>query len=708
MRTLASVFAGLRHPPEFASGELTLAVRTVHRAVCLTVIVITFFIGCLIVLQPDTLGRRILTILSVIVLGVLLLIVNRRGMPRLASILLVAGLTLILTFRAFTSGGMSAPALTGFVIITMIASLLLGFRTGLLVAAVHAVLTLGMVLAEHQGLLPESELVFTPFALWIYLCFWLGLAVILQIQIAGTLRDALVRAQAELAERRKTEHRLQAALEVGNIAVWELDPETRHVIGDDRLFKLFGLPPAPDGHLPYETWSALVHKEDYPRVDAVLTRLKSAGQVERAGFRIIHPDGSVHYTEGIGSLIGAGDGRPGKVVGMNLDVTERHASEQERARLLFNLGERVKELRLLHQSARLLRRDRPPDESLFRELVGLMPPAWQYPDDCEARISYGDIQVATPGWRDSGVRLSTTFEASTGSGSLEVIYRSAHPAADEGPFLKEEKALLVSLADMLVSYLEMQRKQEDLESLVAIRTRELKESYDRLQRLEQLRDDLVNMVVHDMRSPLTVVTMRLDLLQHVGKAGLSPDALVHLKSARESAEVVVRMARDLLDVSRMEENKLSLSRSTVDLTALLQGIVQSLSSLDVRRGFEIDPAYPVEVSCDSALITRVLENLIGNAIKHTPVGSAIRIAITQGDGAVRVAISDCGKGIPAEAQAKLFRKFGTVESRSGGSHHSVGLGLVFCKMVVEAHGGSIGVESAVGRGSTFWFDLPKN
>jgi PAS domain S-box-containing protein len=704
---LISSLGALLRPPEFPCGELTLAVRSVHRVVCMVVLVGTFFLSCLIVLQPDTLVRRLGTIVTLITLGLLLLSINRRGLPKLASTVLIVGLTLILSIRAYTAGGISAPAMTGFVVIAEIAGLLLGLRLGLVTVAAHAALALGMVLAEHHGMLPPSGLVMTPLAQWFYLCLWLGLAVILQIQVTGTLREALSRAQTELTERRQTEQRLQVALEAGNIAVWDLDPDTRRVVGDLRLFKLLGLPPTADHLISHDTWAARIHAEDLPEVDATLRSLVNAGQVAHFRFRLVRPEGDVRHVEAVGTLLGAEGGRPPKVIGMNLDVTERHAAEKERTRLLFDLGERVKELNLLHQATRLLRRERPANEALFQELVGLMPAAWQFPDDCSARISYGDIQVMTPGWSDAAAGLSVDFEASTGKGTLEIIYRTAHPSSDEGPFLKEERALLVSLADMLVSYLEMQRRQDELESLVAIRTLELKESYERLQQLEQLRDDLVHMVVHDMRSPLTVVMARLDILKMVAAKNLTPDALRHVQFARESADAVVRMACDLLDVRRLEENQLTLAPSTVDLVALTQKAVRSLSGLDVRRSFEIEPAHAVEAYCDSGLIARVMENLIGNAIKHTPVEAMIRIEIARSVDSVRVSIRDQGKGIPPEAQAKLFRKFGTLETRSGGAYHSAGLGLVFCKMVIEAHGGTIGVDSSEGQGSTFRFDLPQ-
>jgi len=102
----------------------------------------------------------------------------------------------------------------------------------------------------------------------------------------------------------------------------------------------------------------------------------------------------------------------------------------------------------------------------------------------------------------------------------------------------------------------------------------------------------------------------------------------------------------------------------------------------------------------------VIANLVGNAIKFTPASGRIRVAVQGSDGGVRVSVSDTGPGIPPEFHDKIFEKFGQVEAARQGAKHSSGLGLTFCKFAVEAHGGSIGVESVVGQGSTFWFVVP--
>ncbi|PKL76338.1 MAG: hypothetical protein CVV27_10790 [Candidatus Melainabacteria bacterium HGW-Melainabacteria-1] len=105
---------------------------------------------------------------------------------------------------------------------------------------------------------------------------------------------------------------------------------------------------------------------------------------------------------------------------------------------------------------------------------------------------------------------------------------------------------------------------------------------------------------------------------------------------------------------------------------------------------------------DADMLQRVFENLLANAIKFSPAGAPVKIVFSSRADELRAEVQDTGSGIPAELQDRIFDKFGQVETRK----HSTGLGLTFCKLAIEAHGGSIGVESEVGKGSIFWFSLP--
>ncbi len=234
---------------------------------------------------------------------------------------------------------------------------------------------------------------------------------------------------------------------------------------------------------------------------------------------------------------------------------------------------------------------------------------------------------------------------------------------------------------------------------------ELADSYTRLRALEYLRDDLVHMVIHDLRSPMTALLMELRFLKR-SAAALSEDNREALQSALEAAEAINRMTNDVLDVSRLEACKMPVERAVWDLTQMARDVCSALGTIDSERPIDIDSAGAVEATCDGALVRRVIENLVSNGIRYSPPGSQMRISIVSAEGCVRVAVHDQGPGVPPEAREMIFEKFGTVAAQHKSTYHSVGLGLAFCKLAIEAQGGTIGVDPGVPAGSTFWFELP--
>jgi signal transduction histidine kinase len=236
-------------------------------------------------------------------------------------------------------------------------------------------------------------------------------------------------------------------------------------------------------------------------------------------------------------------------------------------------------------------------------------------------------------------------------------------------------------------------------------TRELEQSYARLTELEQLRDDLVHMIVHDMRSPLMVLKGHLELLRQGGAGKFSAEAAQDLTSALLAADHLKNMANELLDVSRLEAGKLPIVPEPHDLVVLVAEVTAGIGVLDRERAIRVEGSKTVPIACDARLLRRVVHNLMSNAIKHTPAGGAIDVAVSTANGRARVAVSDLGPGVPPDASQRIFEKFGAVLSLREGKYHSSGLGLAFCKLAVEAHGGVIGVEPRQPRGSTFWFEL---
>lgn len=238
---------------------------------------------------------------------------------------------------------------------------------------------------------------------------------------------------------------------------------------------------------------------------------------------------------------------------------------------------------------------------------------------------------------------------------------------------------------------------------------ELKESNDRLRELESLRDSLVHMLVHDLRSPLASLSSYLSVLNREMVSVLSPQQRDDIEQALKSAKRMVLMVNSMLDVNKLDAGKMTLRMAECDLVALVREVVGSLESLAEGRTLTIQSrSEKLFASFDSGLIFRVIQNLVANALKFTAADvGRIEVSIDRIPDGLRLQVSDNGPGIAAEHHSRIFDKFGQVGGTEVRRVFSTGLGLPFCKLAIEAHGGSIGVKSEESRGATFWFVLPE-
>ena len=239
-------------------------------------------------------------------------------------------------------------------------------------------------------------------------------------------------------------------------------------------------------------------------------------------------------------------------------------------------------------------------------------------------------------------------------------------------------------------------------------TAALAESYRKLQELERLRDDLTHMIVHDLRTPLTSLLSGLQTVPLVGDLNETQTEMVAI--AVEGGQILLGMINNLLDVDKMEQESVPLDRTPLTAAGLIERAAAQVGMLVQASGLTLIQNAPLDLppfSGDEDKLRRTLVNLLGNAIKFTSTGGAITASAELGEGEVLFNVRDTGEGIPAEAFERIFEKFGQVESRKAGRKMSTGLGLTFCKLAVEAHGGRIWVESQPGQGSAFFFTIPR-
>ena len=231
------------------------------------------------------------------------------------------------------------------------------------------------------------------------------------------------------------------------------------------------------------------------------------------------------------------------------------------------------------------------------------------------------------------------------------------------------------------------------------------ENYQTLRRLEELRDSLSQMLVHDLRSPLTGISGYAQLLLMTASEQLEEKQLDYIRQINFSSKILNEMVSAILDVNRLETDELPLSLSTCQLEEALQPEIKAFSGLpeiDIR----LESEGSSQVECDLSLVKRVVSNLIANAIKYTENGEVVKVRVCQDGDFIRVEVVDKGPGVPDEYREKIFEKFVQVESNGQRKPYSSGLGLTFCKLVIDKHQGKIGVTNGNHRGSVFWFTLP--
>jgi len=240
----------------------------------------------------------------------------------------------------------------------------------------------------------------------------------------------------------------------------------------------------------------------------------------------------------------------------------------------------------------------------------------------------------------------------------------------------------------------------------------IKSQYDQLREALRMREDLTNMIVHDMRDPLTTLLALSNLLLDTAQ---TPEMRSDLEGIHAAALRLGSFLNDMLMLAKMQAGKMLLRRIIVDVNQLVRGVARSHAAVAQAYGIELIADLPEqsrEILADANLLQRVLDNLLSNALKFSPADTTVTVRVAYplsggkgADGyAVRIQVLDEGPGIAREERERLFRQFEVADlARHRGAQ--IGLGLAFCKMVVQAHGGRISVQANEPRGSVFTVEL---
>jgi len=274
----------------------------------------------------------------------------------------------------------------------------------------------------------------------------------------------------------------------------------------------------------------------------------------------------------------------------------------------------------------------------------------------------------------------------------------------EDCFSQDEQNAFLTIAGQVVGALENERLMQSLKK----QKRALHQKNLQLIQLEKLKTDFYNMLIHDLKGPISELVANLDILSYT----VSDEDQECVEAAKAGCNTLYSMVSNLLDVSRFEEGRLNLVCEKIDPRDLIEEALARLFGLVEMEQLSFDKRFPSDdsvtfVEGDRGILLRVLQNLLTNAIRYSPSGETIEVGFENiKSSQIRFFVRDRGSGVPPEFHQSIFEKYFQSGAIKDGRQYTTGLGLTFCKMAVEAHGGSIGIESESLKGSCFFFILP--
>jgi PAS domain S-box-containing protein len=511
------------------------------------------------------------------------------------------------------------------------------------------------------------------------------------VGIHGIAADITDRKRAEAALR-ESEQRLRLALEAARAGTFDIDLATQAVEASPGVLKLFAFE---EGARPQAgDFVARVHPADRTRVAAEIERAVAQSAGHYVEYRLAPPSGEERWVASRAEPVAGDDGKPARLIGAVLDITERRAAEhalRERERMLLLAldasGMGAWELTIADGSSRMTERAReifgfPADASLsLARVIERI-----HPDD-RARVAAAIQHSAA-----TGDDFVSEYRIVRGDGALRWAASRGRPAREEG--CAEFGRLVGVIADVT------DRKNGEHALSLA------KENAEAASRAK---DDFLAALSHELRTPLNPVLMLAS--EQAGNGALAAEVREDFALIRKNIELEARLIDDLLDLTRISRGKVQLDVRALDVHTLLRETLEIVRG-DIEKGriaLTVELAAPAtQIWGDAIRLQQVFWNVLKNAVKFTPEHGALAVRTSlDSRGHIVIEISDSGLGIEPSEMGRIFNAFDQGDHVASRRFGGLGLGLTICKLLIQLHSGRISAESAGrNRGSTFRIELP--
>ncbi|MDX2097987.1 MAG: PAS domain S-box protein, partial [Leptolyngbyaceae cyanobacterium bins.59] len=532
-----------------------------------------------------------------------------------------------------------------------------------------------------------------------------------------TLRSRQLYEQTQVMLHRREEE-LRMATQAAQIGTWNWNLLTGEINWSQSHADLFGISLDEfDGR--YETFATRIHPADLETLNQKVSQAIQSRESYRYEYRVMWPDGSLHWVEGRGHAFYDESGQPVRMTGTILGIDDRKQAElalqQAKATLEVRVQERTAELQTANAQLQqeLLERQRTEralrdSEEQFRSTFENAPIGMAIVDlegrflrvnDALCRIvGYSKLELLERGVpdithpEDRAADLERAEQFIRGDvDSCEFRYRYLH---------KQGHIVWVSVSSCLVR----DHAGQPLHFLGQI------SDVTEQQAIEQMKNEFISVVSHELRTPLTSIRGSISLLAAGVLANQPAKAQRMLEIAAIDTERLVRLVNDILDLERLEAGQAFLLLERCEVLSLLRAAITGLQAIADRSEVTLvleEPPDPLFVRAASDRILQTLTNLIGNAIKFSPPHSTVTLtARAFEDACVLFSVHDRGRGIPADKLEAIFGRFQQVDASDSRQKGGTGLGLAICRNIIQQHGGRIWAESTLEEGSTFYFTLP--